>query len=109
MTHSILAVAVITPNSGSMNYARPFRDGFLTSRGTFQKFFSQDELRAYIEAVLGLKPIPVSTGIFFVFKEEQDEQEFLIRRFDSTRSLAVLPPSKRPAVIQNLERIGLSD
>ena len=59
-------------------------------------------MRAYIEAVLGLKPIPVSTGVFFVFKREQDEQDFLLRRFDSTRSLAVLPPSKRPVVIQKL-------
>ncbi len=48
----------------------PFGDGILTGRGTFQKFFGQAELKAYLEAELQAEAIPASLGIFYVFKDE---------------------------------------
>lgn len=38
-------------------------------RGTFQKFFTQAELREYIEGVLGVQAISASPGIFYAFKD----------------------------------------
>ncbi len=47
----------------------PFGDGVLTGRGTFQKFFGQGELKAFLEAELQAEAIPASLGIFYVFKD----------------------------------------
>jgi DNA phosphorothioation-associated putative methyltransferase len=58
-----------------------FGDGILTGRGTFQKFFTQGELRAFLESELDRQAIPASPGIFYVFKDEALQQEFLARRY----------------------------
>lgn len=55
-------------------------DGVVTSRNTFQKFFEQDELRAWIEASLGLKSVPAAPGIFYVFRDDEEAQHYLARR-----------------------------
>jgi hypothetical protein len=37
-----------------------FRDGVMTKRGTFQKYFSQGEIKAFIEQVLDEESIAVA-------------------------------------------------
>jgi hypothetical protein len=37
-----------------------FRDGVMTKRGTFQKYFSQGEIKAFVEQVLDEEPIAVA-------------------------------------------------
>jgi hypothetical protein len=46
-----------------------FRDGVLTGRGTFQKFYQQGELRAFLETALGCEAIPAGLGVFYVSKD----------------------------------------
>jgi DNA phosphorothioation-associated putative methyltransferase len=58
-----------------------FGDGVLTRRGTFQKFYQQDELKAYLEAQLGTEAVPAALGVFYVFKDEAARQQFLANRF----------------------------
>jgi hypothetical protein len=58
----------------------PFTDGFLTSRGTFQKYFSPHELRALVRDALDAEPVAVAPGIVFLFRDPEAEQEFLFRR-----------------------------
>jgi hypothetical protein len=41
---------------------RPYRDGDPTSRGTFQKYFGQQELREFIEERLGEPPLALGPG-----------------------------------------------
>jgi hypothetical protein len=60
-----------------------FGDGVLTGSGTFQKFFSQDELRDWIEATLGVKSVAAAPGIFYVFREQTAIQAYLAERFGS--------------------------
>jgi hypothetical protein len=40
---------------GKVNLAarRPYLDGYVTSRGRFQKYYAQQELRDFIEETLG--------------------------------------------------------
>jgi DNA phosphorothioation-associated putative methyltransferase len=59
----------------------PFGDGILTGRGTFQKFYGQGELRSFIEAELGMPAVPASLGIFYVFKDESLQQQFIANRY----------------------------
>ena len=60
---------------------RAFKDGVMTSRNTFQKYYAQEELKEYIEATLGTKALPVASGVFFVFKDEEAEAQFTFRRY----------------------------
>ena len=57
-----------------------FRDGVRTRRNTFQKYFTQDEFRSYVEETLELNTLPVAAGICLVFRNPVDEQLFLLAR-----------------------------
>jgi DNA phosphorothioation-associated putative methyltransferase len=65
-----------------------FGDGVLTGRGTFQKYYDQAELKTYLEAQLPAEAIPAGIGIFYLFKDEARQQDFLANRF---RRREILP------------------
>lgn len=73
-----------------------YADGVLTSRGTFQKFYTQEELRGYLESELGADAIPAAPGVFYLFKDESAKQQFLATRYH--RRIAV--PRKRISEVQ---------
>ncbi|MBM3266582.1 MAG: DNA phosphorothioation-associated putative methyltransferase [Candidatus Sericytochromatia bacterium] len=75
-----LAVAVLIVGKGDTTGLAPYRDGFMTRRETFQKYFRQEEAKELIEATLSTEAIPVGPGVFFVFKDRLSEQEFLLER-----------------------------
>ena len=60
-----------------------YGDGIVTSRNTFQKYYQQEELKAYIDRVLEVDAIPVSLGIFFVFRDSTQAEAFRASRFHS--------------------------
>ena len=47
---------------------KPFRDGFLTSRNTFQKYFTPQELSDFIKDNIHEKAIPISRCCFCFLK-----------------------------------------
>jgi len=55
-------------------------DGLLTTKGTFQRFYSQDELRAWIDATLGSSSVAAAPGIFYVFRKRSDGERLLAER-----------------------------
>jgi hypothetical protein len=59
---------------------RPHGDGLLTAKDTFQKFYEQDELRSYLESILGQRAVAAAPGIFYVFRDEAMAQAVLARR-----------------------------
>jgi DNA phosphorothioation-associated putative methyltransferase len=60
-----------------------YGDGIITSRNTFQKYYEQEELKAYVDQVLGVDAIPVALGIYFVFRDETQAETFRASRFRS--------------------------
>jgi len=60
-----------------------YGDGIVTSRNTFQKYYDQEELKIYLDQVLGVDAIPVALGIYFVFRDESQAQSFRASRFRS--------------------------
>jgi DNA phosphorothioation-associated putative methyltransferase len=89
---------------------REFRDGIVTSIGTFQKFFSQNELKEWIETVLGVRAIAAAPGIFYVFRDEMLMQTFMAARVrlrpssvQRPRISEVLYDANR-GILENLER-----
>jgi DNA phosphorothioation-associated putative methyltransferase len=81
----VLAVAAMIGGEGEYERLRLYRDGVLTGRGTFQKYYSQQELRDYIAATLDREPVAVAPGVFLVFRRDEDEQEFLLARYRTCR------------------------
>ena len=66
---------------GSDPPGRPFRDGFLTSRNTFQKYFTQAEFKDRVEQVLHQEAFMVGPGVAFIFVDKEAEQRFSAGRF----------------------------
>ena len=59
---------------------KSYGDGRLMSNGAFQKFYSQEELRSWIEKELRVKPITAAPGIFYVFRDPASAQSLLARQ-----------------------------
>lgn len=94
-TVKILAVSAMLASDATVSQFTPYKDGVLTKRNTFQKYYTQSELRSYIETTLKTNAIAVSPGIFFVFKDEIDEQTFLSERQHIRREWAQLTQRER--------------
>lgn len=75
-----LAVAVMLVGKGDVSGHRPHGDGFLSSRGTFQRYYTQAELRTFLLDTLEVTPVAAGPGIFFLFRDEELEQRVLSRR-----------------------------
>ncbi len=73
---------------------KPYADGVLTRRNTFQKYYSQAELRQYVEGTLRTGAIALAPGVFSVFKDPAAEQRFQIGR-SRTRVRFLRPPVPR--------------
>jgi DNA phosphorothioation-associated putative methyltransferase len=77
----LLIVGTQVKEAGRGRLQLPFGKGVLTGLGTFQKFYTQGELKAYPEAELSAEAIPASLGIFYVFKDETLQQQYLANRY----------------------------
>jgi len=94
-----LCVSVITGKPSQAVAQRPYGDGFMSQRGTFQKYYAQDELREFLESALDREAIAVGPGMFFVFPDEVEEQRFFLDRQRRRISLDVVTsrPTQRIA------------
>lgn len=68
---AVLVVAARPDWEESQVRGHPRGDGIVTSKGTFQKFFGQDELRGWIGSLTGSEPVAAGPGIFYVFEIQQ--------------------------------------
>jgi len=81
----VLVVAVLSDTeSNRASRAVPHGDGIITSRGTFQKFYTQSELKDLIKQTLGIEPVSAGLGIVYVFCNETEKQLFLATRVRRT-------------------------
>lgn len=88
LCRQLLAVSAQVLVGGRGKEPVEFGDGVLTGRGTFQKFYEQAELKAYLEAQLQTEAIPAGIGTFYLFKDEGRRQQFLANRY---RRREILP------------------
>ena len=100
LTTRVLLVSTMIRGQEDYSVIRPHADGYLTSRSTFQKYFDPSELQGLIEHALDADAHPAGLGIYAVFRNPQDAQDWLaekIRRpvdWDTlSRKLGFLRPS----------------
>ena len=72
----VVAVMLYTPDIKG----KPYKDGVLTSRNTFQKYFTQTELKDYIEHALNRSAFMLAPGIAVIFANDEFEQKFSLNR-----------------------------
>lgn len=58
---------------------RRFRDGIMTNKGTFQKFFRHEEFLHLVRSVTGAEPVVVAPGIVFVFRDADRANDLRVR------------------------------
>jgi DNA phosphorothioation-associated putative methyltransferase len=95
LSNELLVIAAMLANQNDIEGQR-YADGIVTKRGTFQKYYTQTELKIFIEQTLAEEAIAVGPGIFYVFKDKDAEQRFLSERYRSRRT--VLRQASRPFI-----------
>jgi DNA phosphorothioation-associated putative methyltransferase len=103
LADELLLVSAMIANQEAAN-GTPYGDGVLTSRNTFQKYYTQGELRQYIAEILQEEPIPVGPGIFYVFKNKDSEQRFMYGRQENRRNILRLTNLSRPEKPARIDR-----
>jgi DNA phosphorothioation-associated putative methyltransferase len=83
LTNRVLIVAAQVLIDDRTRGLVAYGDGVITSRNTFQKYYQQEELKAYIDRVLNVDAVAVGLGIYFVFRDEGEAEAFRASRFHS--------------------------
>jgi DNA phosphorothioation-associated putative methyltransferase len=96
LTQQVLIVAAQVLVNDRQRGLVAYGDGIITNRNTFQKYYEQEELKIYIDQVLNVDSIPIGLGIYLVFRDNTQAENFRASRF---RSYATTPrvrvPTKR--------------
>ncbi|MEB3336589.1 MAG: DNA phosphorothioation-associated putative methyltransferase, partial [Leptolyngbyaceae bacterium] len=83
LTQKVLIVAAQVLIEDRLRGIVTYGDGVITRRNTFQKNYEQEELKVYIDQVLGVEAIPVALGIYFVFRDPAQAENFRASRYRS--------------------------
>ena len=102
LADKLLLVSAMLGTEEIFSKYRPYKDGVVTKRNTFQKYFMQAELRQYLETSLQNNAVAISPGIFAVFKDKELEQSYLLNRQLARRQWTQL--TRRPAKTENKKK-----
>jgi DNA phosphorothioation-associated putative methyltransferase len=67
-----------TPDAAAV---APFADGLLTRIGTFQNYFDQHELRAWIDQTLETPSVAAAPGVYYVFRDPVERAALVAARY----------------------------
>lgn len=81
LSRKVLVVSALTEMYGRGKSCVRFGDGMITKLDTFQKLYSQTELRTYIQQITGAEAWPAGIGVFYVFKCDELKQSYLFNRY----------------------------
>lgn len=88
LARKALVVAARLEWEGKSLNGRVHADGLVTAKGTFQKLYRQEELRAWIEATLSERSVAAAPGIFYVFRDPAEGQRYLSNRIRTRTTFA---------------------
>ncbi len=95
LAERLLVVSARLVHERRLLAGRECEDGLLTARGTFQKFYEQQELRTWIEATLDTEAVAAAPGIFLVFRSLADREAYVATRFRRSVAMPRLYRSER--------------
>lgn len=116
LTDKLLLISAMLGNERVYERYTPYKDGVITQRNTFQKYFLQGELQTFIESSLDENAVPIGPGVFIVFKDKLEEQSYLMERQRSryswrqlSKPLAKPPTQKRSRELFFAHKVLLED
>jgi len=80
LTNILLVVSAYLNISKPSALTESYNDGMLTTKNTFQKQYTHEELKLYIESILRKEAIGIGPGIFFVFKSSEEKEKFYLQK-----------------------------
>ena len=80
LAHKTLVVAARLEWDARALSGQVLADGLVTTKGTFQKLYRQEELRTWVDANLGVRSIAAAPGVLYVFHDESEAQRYLANR-----------------------------
>ena len=95
-TRKMLVVSAMQPRGEVGERFKPYKDGVITKLNTFQKYYTQGELRSYVETTLQTPAVPIAPGVCLVFKDEIEEQNYFLKRQTSRTSWQKLSYRPKP-------------
>jgi len=109
LARRLLVVAARLDWDIKSSQAVSFADGVITSRGTFQKFFTQEELQHWIQETLDVEADAAAPGVFYVFRTAEDRETHLAsvsrrRRYVQITPLPTLTFDQNREVLEPLLR-----
>jgi len=81
LTSGILVVSARLEDERDDAHLKPRADGWMTNRGTFQRFYDHLELGEWIRDTLDVEPVAAAPGMWYVFRRFAEREEFLARRY----------------------------
>jgi DNA phosphorothioation-associated putative methyltransferase len=99
LTDRVLVVGALIGNPPTLGIRR-HGDGVITSRNTFQKYYSPGELLQFVSAVLDQDALPAAPGVVYAFKDRVLETNYLLGRYANRGRVAraLLPAVDRPTL-----------
>ena len=107
LARKALVVSVMLGYASKRDQFAAYSDGVVTRHDTFQRYFTQDEFKTYVEQSLGASAVPIAPGICLVFRDAMDEQLFLLARQQVRREWRLLrrePASEAVAAMLEAHR-----
>lgn len=104
LTEKMLVVSVMLANESYVAQFPPFKDGVITSRNTFQKYYAQTEIKGYLECSLQEDIITVAPGVFYIFKDKLEEQRYLQSKYQRHHTWQQLTS---PQLVESKDRAKL--
>ncbi|MEP9395789.1 DNA phosphorothioation-associated putative methyltransferase [Mesorhizobium sp. KR2-14] len=103
-----MAVSAMLLVKADVSGQRPHGDGFLTSRSTFQKYYTQEELLSWVGETLSERAVSLAPGIVGVFRDKNLEQEAAYARRSRAAMLTEkysVPRRERAAAVPRPELV----
>ncbi|MBF4442473.1 DNA phosphorothioation-associated putative methyltransferase, partial [Vibrio anguillarum] len=104
LTEKMLVVSIMLANESYVAQFPPFKDGVITSRNTFQKYYVQTEIKGYLECSLQEDIITVAPGVFYIFKDKLEEQRYLQSKYQRHHTWQQLTS---PQLVESKDRAKL--
>lgn len=105
LAKKMLVVSAMLGNERIYEKYKPYKDGVVTAHNTFQKYYTQGELKQYIEATLKKPAVAISGGIYAVFYDELEEQNFFLQRQKRLRDWRKPSRTKKPVTRKESSRV----
>ena len=99
-----LCVSALVGTASYSGVTVPCGDGLLTSKGTFQKYYRQDELANVIEDAIDSAPVPLGAGVFLAYSNVREHHNFVLSRIrrHETPNVRVFADQRRTEVRSTL-------